>query len=91
MEELAANVILNDKRLNASPHHKTRKPPNTNQMYFLTVEKYNIKQNLDDYKMVSKIDLCNFLPWNVDNFIKMMDFTPMIMLHLWQKLSCIYN
>lgn len=51
---------------------------------------YNLKQTLGiNIKCSSKFppnsahDLHHFLPWNVDEIVKMMDFIPMIMLHLW--------
>lgn len=53
---------------------------------------YNIKQKLHiiikwspKFPPNSVHNLYHFLHWNVDEIVKMMDFTPMIMLHLWQK------
>lgn len=52
---------------------------------------YNLKQTLGinikcslKFPPNSVHDLHHFLPWNVDEIVKMTDFTPMIMLHLWQ-------
>lgn len=59
---------------------------------------YNIKQKLHiiikwspKFPPNSVHNLYHFLHWNVDEIVKMMDFTPMIMLHLWQKLICRCN
>lgn len=56
---------------------------------------YNIKQKLGiiikwspKFSPHSVHDLYNFLPLNVNEVVKMMDFTPMIMLHFWQNDIC---